>query len=84
MRDIASDIGWSRKHLARRFTNEVGLAPKTLALMLRFHRACGLARTGALAGWAAIAVEAGYADQAHLTRDFTLTIGVSPARYAAP
>ncbi len=83
MRDIASDIGWSRKHLARRFTNEVGLAPKTLALMLRFHRACGLARTGALAGWAAIAVEAGYADQAHLTRDFRVFTGETPTEWAA-
>jgi AraC-like DNA-binding protein len=25
----------------------------------------------------------GYADQAHLTRDFTATIGVPPTRYAA-
>ena len=24
------------------------------------------------------------ADQAHLTRDFTVTIGVSPTRYTAP
>ncbi|MGH3223253.1 MAG: AraC family transcriptional regulator [Streptosporangiaceae bacterium] len=34
--------------------------------------------------WAALAADLGYADQAHLTRDFTATIGVSPARYAHP
>ena len=33
--------------------------------------------------WAALASDLGYADQAHLTRDFTVTIGVPPARYAA-
>jgi hypothetical protein len=33
--------------------------------------------------WAALAHDLGYADQAHLTRDFTATIGVPPSRYAA-
>ncbi len=81
--DIAADIGWSRKHLARRFSGEIGVAPKTLALMLRFHRACGLARSGATSGWAAIAAEAGYADQAHLTRDFRAFSGETPTEWAA-
>jgi phosphoglycerate dehydrogenase-like enzyme len=31
--------------------------------------------------WAALASDLGYADQAHLTRDFTATIGVPPSRY---
>jgi AraC-like DNA-binding protein len=78
---IATGIGWSRKHLSRRFVNEIGLPPKTLALMLRFHRACTLARTGA-GGWAAVAAEAGYADQAHLTRDFSVLAGETPAGWA--
>ena len=33
--------------------------------------------------WAALASNLGRADQAHLTRDFTVMIGVPPARYAA-
>ena len=33
--------------------------------------------------WAPLAAELGYADQAHLTRDFTATIGVPPTRYLA-
>ena len=33
--------------------------------------------------WAALAADLGYADQAHLTRDFTATLGVPPSRYAA-
>ena len=33
--------------------------------------------------WAALAADLGYSDQAHLTRDFTRTIGEPPARYAA-
>ncbi|MBR0716581.1 AraC family transcriptional regulator [Bradyrhizobium liaoningense] len=81
--EIAADIGWSRKHLARRFHYEIGVAPKTLAQMLRFHRACALARTSAAGGWAAIAVEAGYADQAHLVRDFRVFSGETPTAWAA-
>jgi AraC-like DNA-binding protein len=79
---IATGIGWSRKHLGRRFVNEIGLAPKTLARMLRFHRACALARAGTAGGWAAVAAEAGYADQAHLTRDFSVFAGEPPSEWA--
>jgi AraC-like DNA-binding protein len=79
--NIATGIGWSRKHLSRRFANEIGLAPKTLALMLRFHRACTLARTG-VGGWAGVAAEAGYADQAHLARDFRVFAGETPTEWA--
>lgn len=81
--DIATDIGWSRKHLARRFHNEIGVSPKTLARMLRFHRACQLARIGDARGWAGIAIEAGFADQAHLARDFKEFSGESPSVWAA-
>lgn len=81
--DIATDIGWSRKHLARRFQNEIGVAPKTFAQMLRFHRACSLARTNGADGWAAIAIDAGYADQAHLARDFRVFSGETPTAWAA-
>lgn len=81
--DIADDIGWSRKHLTRRFHREIGVPPKTLAQMLRFHRACVLARTKSTGGWAAIAADAGYADQAHLARDFRIFSGETPTRWAA-
>jgi len=33
--------------------------------------------------WAALAADLGYADQAHLSRDFTATLGVPPTQYAA-
>ena len=49
------------------------------------HEAALRAEAGGLAAvnWAALAADLGYADQAHLTRDFTATIGVPPTRYAA-
>ena len=40
------------------------------------------AAAGAALDSAALAADLGYADQAHLTRDFTATLGVPPSRYA--
>ena len=66
---IASQLGWSRKHLAARFRDEIGLSPKTVAQMMRFNLALAHARRQTC-GWAELAGLCGYADQAHLVRDF--------------
>ena len=79
---LAKEIGWSRKHLVDRFRSELGLAPKPIARMMRFHQACRLARDGARGGWAGIAAESGYADQAHLAREFSTLAGESPTAWA--
>ncbi len=78
---IATGIGWSRKHLADRFRAEVGIGPKAAARLLRFHRACRMARAGA-GGWAGIAAACGYADQAHLVREFAELAGETPTAWA--
>ena len=79
---LAGEIGWSRKHLVDRFRSELGLAPKPIARMMRFHQACRLARTGRTRGWAGIAAESGYADQAHLVREFAALAGEPPTAWA--
>lgn len=79
---IAKDIGWSRKHLAGRFTAETGLGPKTFARIVRFNRALALRRTGT-GGWAGIAAECGYSDQAHLAREFREMTGETPGSWQA-
>ena len=76
---LAHAIGWSRKHLTARFRAELGVGPKTIARVMRFERACRLARAGG--GWAAIAADSGYADQAHLTREFAALAGESPGAW---
>lgn len=78
---VAAEIGWSRQRLHQRMRAELGLGPKPIARMLRFHRACALARRGRT-GWAGIAAEAGYADQAHLVRDFAAFAGETPTAWA--
>ncbi|MEP9389105.1 helix-turn-helix transcriptional regulator [Mesorhizobium sp. KR9-304] len=77
---IARGIGWSRKHLARRFATEVGLGPKSVSRIVRLNRAIAAARTGD-GGWASIAADCGYADQAHLVREFRELAGASPTAW---
>jgi AraC-like DNA-binding protein len=75
---LAQEIGVSRRHLAKLFRAEIGTTPKTMARILRFEHACHLAETVPRQGWADIAYASGYADQAHLTREFRELSGLSP------
>jgi AraC-like DNA-binding protein len=78
--ELAESIGCSRKHLTARFRAQLGVGPKTIARVMRFQRACRLARAGD--SWAAVAADSGYADQAHLTREFAALAGESPSAWA--
>jgi AraC-like DNA-binding protein len=80
---IAGKLEWSRKHLAAKFHAEIGLAPKTVSRMARFNRAIRLARRRSDDSWAGIAAECGYADQAHLVREFVEFAGETPTAWAA-
>ena len=74
---LADRLGWSRKHLAGTFSNAIGVGPKTLSRIVRFNRALGLSRQGEN-DWADIAADCGYADQAHLVREFRDLAGQTP------
>lgn len=78
---IAQEIGWSRKHLARRFADEVGLGPKSVSRIVRLNRAIAAAKDGGR--WAGIAADCGYADQAHMVREFRELAGTPPVGWAA-
>lgn len=80
---IAAELAWSRKHLAARFRAEVGLTPKTVARIARFGRAQALAASGAATGWADVAAACGYADQAHLVREYAALAGSTPGPWPA-
>jgi AraC-like DNA-binding protein len=71
------------RRLQRLFSDYVGVSPKWVMRRARLHEAAERAEGGGQVEWAVLASDLGYADQAHLTRDFTETIGVPPARYAA-
>jgi AraC-like DNA-binding protein len=68
--DLAADLGWSRRHLGEHFRAETGLTPKGAARVIRFERACTLLRRRDRPALVDVAITTGYADQAHLARDF--------------
>ncbi|NGN39457.1 AraC family transcriptional regulator [Mesorhizobium sp. CGMCC 1.15528] len=80
---LATEIGWSRKHLANRFAAEIGIGPKTLSRIVRFNHVLTLSKSSQGDGWAGIAAECGYADQAHMARDFHELAGTTPAAWLA-
>ena len=81
---LAAVSGLSVRALQRLFADYVGVGPKWVMRRARLHEAAARADSGEVVDWARLAADLGYADQAHLTRDFTATIGVPPARYAHP
>jgi AraC-like DNA-binding protein len=81
---LAAASGMTARSLQRLFADYVGVSPKWVMRRARLHEAAERADSGEPVDWASLAADLGYADQAHLTRDFTATIGISPTRYAAP
>lgn len=79
---FARTEGMSVRALQRLFATYVGVGPKWLILRHRIHEALERAETDPELDWAALATTLGYADQAHLIRDFTATVGVPPTAYA--
>jgi AraC-like DNA-binding protein len=80
---LADRIGLSERQLLRRCTSALGYGPKTLARILRFQRFRALAAARSGAGLAALAADAGYADQPHLTRECVRLAGVTPTAFLA-
>lgn len=77
--ELSRRAGLSRRQLERLFLSQVGAGPKALASLARFDGA--VRRLAGRTSWADLAHEAGYADQAHLVRDFVQRTGAPPTRF---
>lgn len=67
---LASQLGISRRHLARCFSRAIGWTPEEFRRLARFSAAAALATTAPVERWSDVALAAGYFDQAHFIRDF--------------
>ena len=78
---LASRCGINVRELQRLFAEHVGVGPKWVIRRYRLREVTERMAAGARIGWAALATDLGYADQAHFVRDFTKMFGESPTRY---
>jgi AraC-like DNA-binding protein len=78
---MADTVGLTERQLHRRCLAAFGYGAKVLQRVLRFDRAMRLARGGD--ELADVAYRAGYADQAHLSREVRTLAGVSPTQLLA-
>lgn len=81
--ELAAEAGWSRRHLTRQFTDQLGMAPKTVARLRRLRHAVRLLSQPRRGSIADIAACCGYYDQAHLANDFRDIAGCSLNEYLA-
>jgi AraC-like DNA-binding protein len=75
---IAEELGWSHRRLIARFREQLGLAPKAVARVIRFDRATQLLSGPTPSTLASVAFDCGYFDQAHMNRDFRELAGTTP------
>lgn len=83
VQQLSGDVGWSRRHLSERFHAEYGLPPKVMARVLRFERGAARLRRFPRTRLADLAADLGYADQAHLSREWQSLAGCSPRQWLA-
>jgi AraC-like DNA-binding protein len=81
--ETSREVALTDRHLRRRFHDAVGYGPKTLQRVLRLRRFLALAESGTSPDLARAAVEAGYFDQPHLTRECAELAGLPPAALLA-
>lgn len=77
---LARELRCSRKHLAARFREHVGVPPKLVARIHRFRRASDLLESSR-ASIAEVAFACGYFDESHLDRDFRAFAGTTPGAW---
>ena len=76
--DLVDETGHTRKHLAAVFKDQVGMSPKAVARLVRFQRALAALRSGRQQNLAQLALDLGYYDQPHFTREFRGFSGMTP------
>ena len=75
---VADEVGYSRRHLTSLVRAETGLAPQQLRRIARFQAARRIIGHRPLAE---VAATCGYADQAHLSRDWCALAGCTPTTW---
>jgi len=79
--EAAARVGLHARALHRRFTAACGYSPKHFQRIMRIQRALLAAQTLTKPSLSLVAASAGFADQAHMTRDFRAITGFTPSAW---
>jgi AraC-like DNA-binding protein len=79
--EAARVLGLDERSLQRVFRAEIGLSPKQLLKRFRLQEAAERLIREPDVSCASLALDLGYADQAHFTRDFRSVVGIPPEAY---
>lgn len=79
---IAGQFTMTVRQMQRLFREYVGVTPKWVIQRYRLLEAAERLAGGTVSGYAGLALDLGYADQAHFIRDFKKIIGSAPAGFA--
>lgn len=80
--ELREQMGLSKTRLAEAFREQIGLAPKLYARVVRFRRATAMLQKGA-EPLAEVALAAGYYDQPHMNVEFRELSGLAPREFLA-
>jgi AraC-like DNA-binding protein len=75
---VADDVGYSRRHLGDLVRSECGMGPKEMQRLGRFEASRALLGRAPLTD---VAHKCGYADQSHLSREWSALAGCSPTTW---
>ena len=75
---VASALGCGTRHLRREMISDIGIGPRAAARISRLRWAIALLGSSS-EPLAQVALDAGYSDQPHMTREFAILKGPSPA-----
>lgn len=81
--EVARELAVSTRTLQRLARTYVGMSPGAMIRRRRLQDAADIVRRDPHVDLATVAAEHGYADHAHLTRDFRDVLGFTPTQYRA-
>ncbi len=83
VRPVARSLGISERRLHQIFCEDAGISAKLWSRIDRFQRALRRLHTGAEMRWDRLALDCGYYDQSHFSKDFRAFSGIDPTTYSA-
>lgn len=79
--DLARASRVSDRQLERLFRQRIGISPKQFVRIVRFQEVLRATRSAPDLGWATVALEHGFYDQAHFINDFKTFVGCTPGEW---